>query len=849
MGHEGRQALSQGVAPARSLQPAMDAAGTSQVDPDEAEMERIRRRILQEAEEAFKLEIRKLRGDGVGTDSRSYHSASSGGDQAGSQGAQGGRPGLGTAGTPGGGDRIGMASMSTPAAGDRGGAGQGATPGHGPAGMATPPGLDGRLHGGFLGGPQNGIQDSLKSHELPPLPVPGADGASLAFGDWMALAGPQMGDIGLNSRDWWLYVRHQVELLYERWLVSTPVERLRLRPVEGDIPGEFQRVEQRGVSMLLAAAPETVKRDLVATRTLSSTGILFRFYTVFQPGGGSEKAALLRQITEPKIGSSVADLLTGLRSWRRLLGRANELRLALPDPAVLSGILGRMADALGRAGGGQAEELALSTNAKVFTTSAAGNPVVKALQVPITEPGSTPVVVSGTENKAPCRYWRSDEGCRRGQACTFRHDQERGRCWNCGSQAHMKKDCPHKVKDSAPKTPKTAKIKGKEKDTPEKKPMAVPGEAVVKDVTQENFKVNGKDENPVKGENPKEPSRSLETTGDVASELIKEAAGLLKSLRSVKSMKLMQVTVDPDSELGRWALLDGGATHALRRARPDELESLVEVQVELASGSTTLYRVRDHQTLLSLGEVEPILPLHMLVSKGYRVTWKADGCRITHPTYGQVLEADIAEVNSDPHLRKLDMAAWRRHVRQQHVPFRKDCRFCLESMGTSQPHRRSNNASSAFTMSVDVMGPYCIGKDLGTGKSCRYAMVAVVPIPVVKDLPGAAAVPEVKDEELEEVPEMPELEEEVELVPEEQVQAMNEKADIDRFAAPMDVQNITLMEPVQSRKVDHLVASPNYMLDFASLGSTSCVSTLTGSDRSCTQRSASGVTHARWSKL
>eukprot|EP00435_Cladocopium_sp_Y103_P011570 s102_g3.t1 len=350
MGQDGRH---QGVAPARSLQPAMDAAGTGQVDPDEAEMERIRRRILLEAEEAFKMEIRKLRGDGVGTDSRSYHSASSGGDQACSQGAQGGRPGVGTAGTPGGGDRIGMASMSTPAPGDRGGAGQGATPGHGPAGMATPPGLDGRLHGGgFLGAPQNGVQDSLKSHELPPLPVPGADGASLAFGDWMALAGPQMGDIGLNSRDWWLYVRHQVELLYERWLVSTPVERLRLRPVEGDIPGEFQRVEQRGVSMLLAAAPEPVKRDLVATRTLSSTGILFRFYTVYQPGGGSEKAALLRQITEPKIGSSVADLLTGLRSWRRLLGRANELRLALPDPVVLSGILGRMADALGRAGGG-----------------------------------------------------------------------------------------------------------------------------------------------------------------------------------------------------------------------------------------------------------------------------------------------------------------------------------------------------------------------------------------------------------------------------------------------------------------------------------------------------------------
>ena len=68
----------------------------------------------------------------------------------------------------------------------------------------------------------------------------------------------------------------------------------------------------------------------------------------------------------------------------------------------------------------------------------------------------------------------------------------------------------------------------------------------------------------------------------------------------------------------------------------DELEGLVAVEAELASGSTTLYRSKDHQTLLSLHEVEPILPLHLLVSKGYRVVWKTEGCRISHPTYGQV---------------------------------------------------------------------------------------------------------------------------------------------------------------------------------------------------------------------
>ena len=148
------------------------------------------------------------------------------------------------------------------------------------------------------------------------MPAPGVEGASLAFGDWLALASPQMSDIGAVSRDWWIYVLQQVEEHYERWLVSGPVDRL--RPGDAQLPAEFQRVEQRGVSMLLAASPEMIKRDLVASRTLTSTGILFRMFTVYQPGGGVEKAALLKQVTEPKIGSSVVDLLGGLRQWRRL---------------------------------------------------------------------------------------------------------------------------------------------------------------------------------------------------------------------------------------------------------------------------------------------------------------------------------------------------------------------------------------------------------------------------------------------------------------------------------------------------------------------------------------------------
>ena len=112
-------------------------------------------------------------------------------------------------------------------------------------------------------------------------------------------------------------------------------------------------------------------------------------------------------------------------------------------------------------------------------------------------------------------------------------------------------------------------------------------------------------------------------------------------------------------------------------------------------------------------------------------------------------------------------------------------------------------------MSLDLAGPYQVGRDLGTGKSCRY-MVAVVPIPVLHELSVAHEIRDLQPEDVEEAPEHPEeeeTEEPVEDVEQDVVNALNEKANIEEMAEPASVQNVTLMEPVQSRHVDHLVAA------------------------------------------
>ena len=67
--------------------------------------------------------------------------------------------------------------------------------------------------------------------------------------------------------------------------------------------------------------------------------------------------------------------------------------------------------------------------------------------------------------------------------------------------------------------------------------------------------------------------------------LISEATSLLKSLTpQTKAVRLKRVVPTE----GPTGLLDGGATHALRRGNPQELANSETVLVELAHGSVEL---------------------------------------------------------------------------------------------------------------------------------------------------------------------------------------------------------------------------------------------------------------------
>ena len=640
--------------PQGAFRPTMELRAPPVGAMDQLDVDRVRQRILQEAEEAFQREIRRLR-DGSAGDAGSYHTVTSGmvsgpGVQANPCSPQGTQvqpmiqPGVSPPGPPAQGGNL----------------------------QASPPvGYPQRSEGttGF------GLE-SLRSQELPALPPAGPDSA-LMFGDWLALIGPLMCDISPSARMWWNATVRDVSLWYDQWLQSTPLERLRMRPESGPMDETGMRLEQRAASMLLGSLPEMLRKDIISSRRLSSVAILFKLHTVYQPGGGAERGSLLRNLTEIKVGHSVNDLLMAVRNWRRWVARSCELHLTLPDPLILMQVLGKAADSLAKHGGTQvsyrlssvrqelqldhrpslgaaleyaeyiqaeSEELALMVGSPA--PKVANVPSGAPIQPPVANPpGLKAMAVSGQPEgqkgsslgKAaqPCKFWGTAGGCRRGESCGYQHSWEnlekKDRCYVCSAEGHFSKECPTKKEKSQPK--KVAKVKGT-KETTATEPQ--------KDEKRDGKKTEGT------GTTSTQPTKESDggtggggsSTGppstDQAGELLQEATALLKSLRSLKAMKVKQIGPPKDQGNGRVALLDGGATHGLRRAYPHEVPQLEKVEVELAAGSAWLFKHPRHRTLLSVEDVEVIIPLHRVVSLGYRIEWSSRGCRIFHGTRGPI---------------------------------------------------------------------------------------------------------------------------------------------------------------------------------------------------------------------
>ena len=334
--------------------------------------------------------------------------------------------------------------------------------------------------------------------ELPLLP----NGATpLQFGDWLYLCGPIMRDLSHVAGRWWDATVKQAHSFYLEWKGLSPLHRVQLCP---GLPAElmescFARTEQRGVTMLLKAVSSEQQQELVCDRDLSSTAILFRLYVRHQPGGAGEKAILLGQLTTLQKSSTMAELASALRMWRRYFARAREVEASLPDGVLLIKALETAVVQIAKEDSqaafrlstsrqqlalderpmehsiwsfsqcllAEAETLSLLKTSSTTTTNV-GTPV-RLKQMDAEAPQSSPQkqgTPGGAGSKSgkgqavpmseqPCKFFRSETGCKAGKSCKWSHswdgvEDKNSRCWICGGKDHRKSECKIKGHNNKP---------------------------------------------------------------------------------------------------------------------------------------------------------------------------------------------------------------------------------------------------------------------------------------------------------------------------------------------------------------------------------------------------------------
>ena len=234
---------------------------------------------------------------------------------------------------------------------------------------------------------------------------------------------------------------------------------------------------------------------------------------IFQPGGAQDRAQLLRQLDVSESAPGPTEAIVAIRRWYRLLQRASDLGVTLPDESLqvrsLNSIVRRTSEQNGdfkfrlalartelqidtRPNQGnvlkymqhllaeleQLGSLSRRTATSITTTPSpaqtstptttapSGNASLKGLQ------GGEPPAKGGGKTKAPpakkvCQWFSSEGGCRNGKDCTFQHSwsglTRSERCILCGSKQHRAKDCTAGKSGSSPERgsgPQLAKAQG-----------------------------------------------------------------------------------------------------------------------------------------------------------------------------------------------------------------------------------------------------------------------------------------------------------------------------------------------------------------------------------------------------
>ena len=545
-------------------------------------------------------------------------------------------------------------------------------------------------------------QELLKERlELPKLPEPYQDASSVAFLEWVYETGQVVGSITDKASVWWTVTLEAVMEAYHKYQMETPLKRLEVKP--GATPGldaeRWARLDKRVLALLMPTMTATIKQEILMLRLATVKEVLFKLYTVYAPGGAAERASLLRQLETIPTTTSVIDLIANMRRWKKLASRAAEMGVALPDGSVLlmaieaavKGVVDLNRDMAFKLNMAK-QELQLPYKPTVSAVMVYADHVMaelhqiipysnkdaklKGLSTTPSSPTSSAASPKGKGNgqPQPCKFWLSDDGCRRGASCKFSHqfatkEDKKARCWMRGSKNHRQGECPTKQNngkkglkgggsqgDAAATTPSTA--------APQVASMATSGTTTSMMAPPVPTMISGETAPTSATSTLEHPMASAQTTS--SSEPSSTASTILfnenantgeirelaeQFLAKIKRLAPMQAQTDGavmDLELllrsqglgesHGMALLDSGASHPYRALRSlEEAQSSRRVKVQLADGKTVTLRQNTGGTLLAEDDQGgTILPLGSLVSSlGCELEWsRKRGLQVRHPKHG-----------------------------------------------------------------------------------------------------------------------------------------------------------------------------------------------------------------------
>ena len=461
------------------------------------------------------------------------------------------------------------------------------------------------------------------SPQLPKLPEWCPESAPIDFNDWLTCLEVHMSDLSSNSQHWWGATMKVVSTWYAHHMTLTPIQRLSHVP---ELPDhlkqrKWSRLEKRAASLLMASIPETLREEVVASKAVSTHGIMSKAMLVYQPGGLGERGAILQALESPQESATISTAITQLRKWIRWKRRACEMGVSIPDASILMRGLSRLMKKLLTLHPDLNFRLSLVRNSLLVDTVPTLDSVNKYSEHLLAEleqmghqakkkevatevvpkikkmeetskqeekPRSGGKLNEEQESKRkPCRFFLTETGCKRGRACQFGHvpDGER-RCWACGAKDHMANNCKRGLNTSEETKPRVSKVASKpvEKEGRSSSSISSP-------------------------EKTEEQSADAEKGDDTMKVLIDEANRMLRSLQEIDPKEKVMVTKNVEDKMSQLqrhfdemkkitlrpfrlsrvgcsslsGLLDSGATHPLRPVRKNEkLDHYPKVQVTLA---------------------------------------------------------------------------------------------------------------------------------------------------------------------------------------------------------------------------------------------------------------------------